>query len=76
MTLQAVGVSQFSSLCTTRLPRVLHLELISHFIFNHGIFNLTIVVHGMRLTSTPAGTLPASSYLVIHYYFIIISLLP
>jgi len=57
MTLQAVGVSQLSTLCT-RLPRVLHLKLISHFIFDHGLFIITIVVVGMRLASTPASPLP------------------
>ena len=68
MTLQAVGISRQVSSLYTRLPRVLHLKLISHFIFDYGLFIITIVVVGMRVTSTPASPLPPCSYLVIHYY--------
>jgi hypothetical protein len=68
MTLQAVGVIHFSSLCTRLLPRVLHLKLISYFIVDHGLFILTIVVLGLSLATSTPGPLPSCSYLVIHYF--------
>ena len=76
MALQAIGISKISALHTRHLPRILYLKLISHFIFDDSLFILTIVILCKRLTSPSADTESPCSYLVIHYYLIIISLLP